>query len=281
MYSPTLGRFLQPDPIGYADGMNLYACVGNDPVNATDPTGTEMMTCTGSMLKSEDCSGVAFLSINGTDTTMARMGAQAAVGGASSLTASQKQALVHCYIFGCSFILNPGAGGPVLGEPGDIVVTAYRRYVYAGLIAGAGLGGGAFLGPQNGDIIVVGQLNGLQTYGNNPRVGRPVQPWYPNGRINSDLPGGLTGAWNDLDRIAQLNGITPPSNKNPVQAAANGWVPSYNTKTGYAILTHTSGLEIRFNGANLDTRITIPVGLLIAPNTPSTYLPETIHYRGF
>ncbi|MGH7105061.1 MAG: RHS repeat-associated core domain-containing protein [Acetobacteraceae bacterium] len=39
IYSPTWGRFLQPDPLGYAGGSNLYAYVGNDPLNRTDPSG--------------------------------------------------------------------------------------------------------------------------------------------------------------------------------------------------------------------------------------------------
>lgn len=38
-YSPYLGRFLQTDRTGYEDGQNWYAYVGNDPVNAIDPTG--------------------------------------------------------------------------------------------------------------------------------------------------------------------------------------------------------------------------------------------------
>jgi RHS repeat-associated protein len=39
VYDPGLGRFLQPDPIGYASDINAYAYTASDPVSATDPSG--------------------------------------------------------------------------------------------------------------------------------------------------------------------------------------------------------------------------------------------------
>ena len=38
-YDPETGRFIQPDPIGYFDSMNLYGYCGDNPINCVDPMG--------------------------------------------------------------------------------------------------------------------------------------------------------------------------------------------------------------------------------------------------
>lgn len=39
VYDPVFGRFLQTDPIGSKDDLDLYAYVGGDPINKADPSG--------------------------------------------------------------------------------------------------------------------------------------------------------------------------------------------------------------------------------------------------
>ncbi len=48
IYSPTLGRFMQTDPIGYSNGINWHNYVGGDPVNSKDPSGLKLvLNCVG------------------------------------------------------------------------------------------------------------------------------------------------------------------------------------------------------------------------------------------
>ncbi len=39
VYDPLYGHFLQTDPIGSKDDLDLYAYVKDDPVNEADPSG--------------------------------------------------------------------------------------------------------------------------------------------------------------------------------------------------------------------------------------------------
>lgn len=66
-YDAALARFISQDPIGLAGGTNLYAYVGNDPVNRRDPSGLQWHcqpdgsnTCTGGPVMLDPVTVVAF-----------------------------------------------------------------------------------------------------------------------------------------------------------------------------------------------------------------------------
>jgi len=87
VYDPEVGRWLTPDPLGFADGPNLYAYVHNNPLTFVDPDGLfteEAKDFLGSTMHSfvEDSTWGAssyFVGERNYDTTASRAGMYAGV----------------------------------------------------------------------------------------------------------------------------------------------------------------------------------------------------------
>ncbi len=58
VYHPILGRFMQRDPIGPIDSLNLFEYVGSNPVNKVDPSGRTSGNC---LCASPGCGCVQFI----------------------------------------------------------------------------------------------------------------------------------------------------------------------------------------------------------------------------
>ena len=58
-YDPVMGRFLQVDPLGYVDSMNLYQAFNMNPVNYLDPLGEDIVFVVGGPYKNNTYGHVA------------------------------------------------------------------------------------------------------------------------------------------------------------------------------------------------------------------------------
>ncbi len=128
-YDPGTGRWIEPDPILFAGGANLYAYADNDPINFIDPSGLYCL------------SNRAILAISG------------AIGGALAGAAATSET-------------GPGAIlGALVGGIGGAIAGYFSADTVANNVAVGFIAGATSSGAQVGPGAVGGEAGGLVTYG--------------------------------------------------------------------------------------------------------------------
>jgi len=256
IYDPRLGRFLQPDPIGYDDGMNLYAYVKGDPVNLMDPTGTmcRQLYLNFGMLdlvtnEIDWISSIPFGALCGLDFDDAQRGNGGVVG--------------------------DGDGNGDQDSEQVIYVTGKRPVrPLPFILAAAGNAAGAYSGPSFCPGARIGRRNFFN----------------PNGRIVTGKVGTFDSALADLDSIAEANDLDPLGDQGAAQVllgqsaaswfpfpAGDGWWVTKNYVSG-DISTRNRGLTFRINPPQNKVNIDIPAGFML-PDGQTLLLNETCHYK--
>ncbi|GAB1719359.1 MAG: hypothetical protein NTAFB09_10900 [Nitrosospira sp.] len=175
-YSPVLGRFLQTDPVGYQSDLNLYAYVGNDPVNLTDPTGTIGINFgaagIGAFIGGASAGITAYANGDSPSRVVASAIAGAVLGGAAGFTLAPLRSVVASAVAGGAGNLVSQAISSDKGiNPGDVAVAALTGVAGGGasILAKAGVAAGTTAqAAVGGSVTAVSQgLVDLRTAANN------------------------------------------------------------------------------------------------------------------
>ena len=160
MYSPTLGRFMQADPVGYAAGVNLYAYVGNDPINHTDPTGLTLDQLGGQTVNTNSLLSSGFNTFNS-------LGSNNLTAANDNLTPAAQTLQGVAQISG--YLNGSGGrwGGSATRALNDPVATGLENQGYT-IIGGAGRASEEWIpgpggGTLGGTFVDITAINGIST----------------------------------------------------------------------------------------------------------------------
>jgi len=230
IYSPTLGRFLQTDPIGYGDGLNWYNYVHGDPVNGSDPSGT----CGNSVVIDPDGT-VEFTDggpcLSGFDPSLTTIGGRGGgpigpgirPGGPPHPTPQSKFTIVHgtppgaikCSAYGMTFLAPPGFN--------------------LGNIAAAGRAGGWNLGAMNAAVGQYGSFDFQRSRGSSGNT-----TYYPAYQVASNVAVG-----------AYLNGTGIPEILSNAIEDTFAFFKSSNAGNGDQIMGQEIGWDAAAGNASL------------------------------
>lgn len=122
-------HFLQTDPVGYSAGLNLYWYVGNDPLNAADPSG--LLTCTGSRVRCDTVTRDAQAASAALRNTQRRLD-NLASGRNNRETRETRRAFERVYGRGSATAENVGRVADAAGAAADWLDSPDTRAVIAG-----------------------------------------------------------------------------------------------------------------------------------------------------
>lgn len=102
-YDPSLGRYIQSDPIGLSGGVNRYVYVNGNPIRYIDPDGLEKVDCTGSRIKKTraDCETIMPMTCIG-NCSSAFYATPSHGGGTRVVTNTTRHVGGECYTGGCT-----------------------------------------------------------------------------------------------------------------------------------------------------------------------------------
>lgn len=185
IYSPTLGRFLQTDPIGYGDGVNLYTYVANDPINGRDPTGAYVCKA------DKDCAvarkGIAELrEAKRYYASMGYLSVQKAIGTVLSSLGSENQGYKGEVTIVSGVVETNSSARGAYDKTTNTITINEKRIAELGTRVGETLGHETIHFRQREDLLT-GRIKGL------PSEVRPLMMQYILGRVPGGSTKGSTG----------------------------------------------------------------------------------------